>query len=113
MDNTEEEYLPFVMVKLLYAMTLNRNIKCVSFLPSRSRRAIADLRLPSCSSTNWLDNLRRQYLKRMPDETKLGTPEEPIEWAELGLGDKVSQTLRSSPILQLDQAESCVLVSSL
>lgn len=44
------------------------------------------------SPTNWVDNLRRQYLKRSPETTKLGTPDDPIHWHELELPDKVRES---------------------
>lgn len=41
------------------------------------------------SLTNWQEHLRRQYLARAPEENKLGTLEEPVDWAALSLTDKV------------------------
>lgn len=41
------------------------------------------------SSENAFEQLRKQYLKRAPETTLLGTVEEPVEWAALGLSQKV------------------------
>ncbi len=41
------------------------------------------------SRDNAFEHLRKQYLKRAPDQNPLGTLEEPIEWPTLGLGVKV------------------------
>lgn len=41
------------------------------------------------SSENAFEQLRKQYLKRAPEATLLGTVEEPVEWAALGLSQKV------------------------
>lgn len=43
----------------------------------------------TCSRENAFENLRKQYIKRDPDDTILGTLEEPVEWATLGLSQKV------------------------
>jgi hypothetical protein len=36
-----------------------------------------------------MEHLRKQYLKRAPEGNVLGTEEEPVDWATLGLGQKV------------------------
>jgi len=36
-----------------------------------------------------MEHLRKQYAKRAPDINILGTVDEPIDWATLGLGQKV------------------------
>jgi hypothetical protein len=43
----------------------------------------------SFSRSNVFDNLRKQYLKRRPEDTPFGSLEEPVEWATLGLSAKV------------------------
>lgn len=36
-----------------------------------------------------MEHLRKQYLKRAPEGNVLGTEEEPVDWATLGLSQKV------------------------
>lgn len=36
-----------------------------------------------------MEHLRKQYLKRAPEVNVLGTEEEPVDWATLGLSQKV------------------------
>ncbi|ORY23948.1 hypothetical protein BCR39DRAFT_548463 [Naematelia encephala] len=67
LDGDETEVLPGLLVKLLYALTYNRQI----------------------DRDNVFDHLRKQYLKRAEQANVLGTEDEPIHWATLGLGQKV------------------------
>jgi hypothetical protein len=48
-----------------------------------------------------MEHLRKQYLKRAPEGNVLGTEEEPIDWATLGLGQKV-RVKRVAPSLAQD-----------
>ncbi|WWD18222.1 hypothetical protein CI109_102672 [Kwoniella shandongensis] len=67
-DGEEKALIPTLVAKLLFALTYNRQI----------------------NRDNAFDNLRKQYAKRKPDiKCLLGTEEEPVEWATLGLGQKV------------------------
>ncbi|WVO13042.1 hypothetical protein L204_100651 [Cryptococcus depauperatus] len=66
-DGDETELIPTLIVKLLFALTYNRQI----------------------NRENAFENLRKQYLKRQPDSNPVGTLEEPIEWWTLGLSVKV------------------------
>lgn len=77
LDGTEDGVLPQLIAKLLYSLTWNRQIKCV------------ELDVSDSSRENAFENLRKQYLKRDPDNSPLGTVEEPVEWAALGLSAKV------------------------
>ncbi|WVQ85710.1 hypothetical protein IAT38_007876 [Cryptococcus sp. DSM 104549] len=66
-DGDEQALIPTLVAKLLFALTYNRQI----------------------NRDNAFEHLRKQYLKRTPDDHPLGTEEEPVEWATLGLGQKV------------------------
>ncbi|AAW42093.1 hypothetical protein CNBC6970 [Cryptococcus deneoformans B-3501A] len=66
-DGDETALIPTLVAKLLFALTYNRQI----------------------NSENAFEQLRKQYLKRAPETTLLGTVEEPVEWAALGLSQKV------------------------
>ncbi|WVF70980.1 hypothetical protein IAT40_005776 [Kwoniella sp. CBS 6097] len=67
-DGDEQAYIPTLIAKLLFALTYNRQI----------------------NRDNAFENLRKQYAKRKPEQKcVLGTEEQPIEWATLGLGQKV------------------------
>lgn len=65
-DGDETVIIPDIIVKLLFALTYNRQI----------------------NRSNAFDHLRKQYIKREV-KNPLGTDEEPVEWATLGLGRKV------------------------
>jgi hypothetical protein len=41
------------------------------------------------SRANVFESLRKQYVKRRPRRNPLGTEDAPVEWAQLGLGNKV------------------------
>lgn len=56
----------------------------------------ANLLLQLHSESNWEDHLRAQYLARHPDETLLGTIEEPFPWSGLPLWQKVSSQRSSA-----------------
>ena len=83
LDGDETQILPDLLAKLLFAFTYNRQIKCV----------VSTLSLPYIQLTpsrdNVFENLRKTYLRRAPERNLLGTIEEPIEWATLGLSQKV------------------------
>ncbi|KAK4683745.1 hypothetical protein P7C73_g6483, partial [Tremellales sp. Uapishka_1] len=81
LDATETEVLPLIIAKLLYAMTYNRQI----------------------NRDNAIENLRKQYVKRRPETNVLGTLEEPVDWATLGLGQKI-QILYELCEMQMDDA---------
>ncbi|ODO12102.1 hypothetical protein I350_00888 [Cryptococcus amylolentus CBS 6273] len=66
-DGDETVLVPTLIAKLLFALTYNRQI----------------------NRDNAFEHLRKQYLKRLPDNNPFGTLDEPIEWATLGLGKKV------------------------
>ncbi|WVR05567.1 hypothetical protein IAU60_002586 [Kwoniella sp. DSM 27419] len=67
-DGDEQAVIPTLIAKLLFALTYNRQI----------------------NRENAFENLRKQYAKRHPEvKCALGTAEEPVEWATLGLGQKV------------------------
>ncbi|KAL1405212.1 hypothetical protein Q8F55_008837 [Vanrija albida] len=66
-DGSEDVVVPDLVSKLLYSLTWNRQI----------------------NRENAFENLRKQYLKRLPERNVLGTLEEPVEWATLGLSQKV------------------------
>ncbi|CED83174.1 Histone acetyltransferase SAGA/ADA, catalytic subunit PCAF/GCN5 and related proteins [Phaffia rhodozyma] len=66
-DNTEDRYIAPMMTQLLTSLTLDKRI----------------------DKTNWVRHLRLQYLSRSPETNALGTEEEPRDWPELGLGDKL------------------------
>ncbi|EIW72895.1 hypothetical protein TREMEDRAFT_59057 [Tremella mesenterica DSM 1558] len=66
-DGSETVLIPDLIAKLLYALTYNRQI----------------------NRENAFEHLRKQYLKRVPETNVLGTLEEPVEWATLGLSQKV------------------------
>lgn len=67
LDGDEASMIPELLVKLLYALTYNRFI----------------------NRENVWENLRKQYSKRAPEGNVLGTIDEPVDWATLGLGQKV------------------------
>jgi len=82
MDGTEDMLVPDLISKLLVALTWNRQIKYVYSTSIQPK-------LTQFSRQNAFENLRKQYLKRDPDHNVLGTLEEPVEWAALGLDQKV------------------------
>ncbi|WOO85751.1 Reticulocyte-binding protein 2 a [Vanrija pseudolonga] len=66
-DGAEDALVPDLVSKLLYSLTWNRQI----------------------NRENAFENLRKQFLKRLPERNVLGTIEEPVEWPTLGLSQKV------------------------
>ncbi|PWZ01574.1 hypothetical protein BCV70DRAFT_210769 [Testicularia cyperi] len=67
-ESSETEVIPDLARRLLYSLTLDRNI---------------DL-------TNWEHNLRCQYLLRDPDNNSFGTEEAPLSWGQLSLENKIA-----------------------
>ncbi|PWN31645.1 uncharacterized protein FA14DRAFT_162590 [Meira miltonrushii] len=67
LNGTEMQVIPDLFRRLLYTLTLNRNI----------------------SDENWEEHLRKQYINRDPDAPLLGTIEEPQSWHALPLQQKV------------------------
>ncbi|KAK8865602.1 hypothetical protein IAR55_000746 [Kwoniella newhampshirensis] len=67
-DGEETALIPTLVAKLLFALTYNRQI----------------------NRDNAFENLRKQFARRKPELIcPLGTEDEPVEWATLGLGQKV------------------------
>ncbi|KAL7423616.1 hypothetical protein Q5752_001197 [Cryptotrichosporon argae] len=66
-DGTETAVIPELLAKLLVALTWNRQI----------------------NRDNAFEHVRKQYEKRAAERNVLGTVDEPVEWATLGLGQKV------------------------
>nr|CDI56406.1 phd finger domain protein [Melanopsichium pennsylvanicum 4] len=68
-ENNETNVIPDLVKRLLYTLTLNRTIDLV----------------------NWQHHLRTQYdFRDEHSHCRFGTPEAPIEWAQLSLEDKIA-----------------------
>lgn len=116
LDGDEDQILPDLLAKLLYALTYNRQVKSVIFhcylywrlhTPSNTSLVLTYfigrselMRAMFYSRDNALEHLRKQYAKRAPETNALGTVEEPVSWATLGLGQKVSArfAIRVAPL---------------
>jgi hypothetical protein len=78
LDGSQADILPDIMVKLLYALTYSRQIKCVCDIPPAY-----------LSRDNVFEHIRRQYHKRTGTPGALGTAEDPVDWSEIGISQKV------------------------
>lgn len=82
LDGSETRVIPDLMRRLLYTLTLDRNI----------------------DEANWQDYFRKQYIRRHPEEAVLGTIEQPVSWHSLPLSTKV-ETIHQACEWQLWDAE--------
>lgn len=68
-ENSESNVVPDLVKRLLYSLTLDRTI----------------------DFDNWQHHLRAQYnLRDVESHSRFGTPEQPVEWAQLSLEDKIA-----------------------